>query len=88
VVDNPRKAFAEAVRVVKPGGELLVFDKFLHQGKKPGLLRTGANFIVSRFGTDINRVFEEIIEGQPIIVEEAVPSLLNGFFMIYRCRKT
>ncbi|MFZ5997002.1 MAG: class I SAM-dependent methyltransferase [Nitrospirota bacterium] len=87
VVDNPRQAFSETLRVLRPGGELLVFDKFLQQGKRPGILRTGANFVVSRFGTDINRVFEEIVEGHPITMEESIPSLLNGFFMIYRCRK-
>lgn len=87
VVDNPRQAFSEALRVLRPGGELLVFDKFLRRGKKPGLLRSTINCMVSRFGTDINRIFDEIVEHHSITVEESIPSLLNGFFMIYRCRK-
>jgi phosphatidylethanolamine/phosphatidyl-N-methylethanolamine N-methyltransferase len=87
VVDNPRKAFSEAVRVLKTGGEMAVFDKFLKSGQKPDLIRKGANIILSNFGTDINRVFEDIIEGQPVQVEKKVRSTLKGFFMIYLCRK-
>jgi phosphatidylethanolamine/phosphatidyl-N-methylethanolamine N-methyltransferase len=87
VVDNPRKAFSEAVRVLKTGGEMAVFDKFLKSGQKQDLIRKGANIILSNFGTDINRVFEDIIEGQPVQVEKKVRSTLKGFFMIYLCRK-
>jgi ubiquinone/menaquinone biosynthesis C-methylase UbiE len=87
VVDNPRKAFSEAVRVLKTGGEIAVFDKFLKYGQKPDLIRKGANIILSNFGTDINRVFEDIIEGQPVQVAKKVRSTLKGFFMIYLCRK-
>jgi ubiquinone/menaquinone biosynthesis C-methylase UbiE len=87
VVDNPRKAFSEAVRVLKTGGEMAVFDKFLKHGQKPDLIRKGANIILSNFGTDINRIFEDIIEGQPVQVAKKVRSTLRGFFMIYLCRK-
>jgi len=87
VVGNPQKAFSEAVRVLKTGGEMVVFDKFLKYGQKPGIIRRGANIISSNFGTDINRIFEDIIKGESVTVEKKVPSILNGFFMIYLCRK-
>lgn len=87
VVDNPRKAFSEALRVLKTNGEMVVFDKFLKYGRKPGIIRKGANIVLSNFGTDINRIFEDVIEGQPVAVEKRAKSFLKGLFMIYLCRK-
>ncbi len=87
VVDDPARAFSEAMRVLRPGGQILVFDKFLPRGERPGLLRRAANSVLSRVGTDINRVFEEIIEGHPLRIVEEVPSWGRGFFRIYLLQK-
>lgn len=39
VVPEPQKALAEASRILKPGGRILVFDKFLHANQKAPLRR-------------------------------------------------
>ncbi|MFA5353055.1 MAG: methyltransferase domain-containing protein [Thermodesulfovibrionales bacterium] len=88
VVDNPAMLLSEAVRVLRPGGEILVFDKFLPKGRRPGILRRSANIIVKHLGTDINRVFEDIIEGRPLRIIKEAPSWGREFFRIYLLEKT
>ncbi|NTU43540.1 MAG: methyltransferase domain-containing protein [Nitrospirales bacterium] len=87
VVDRPERTMSEAARVLKSGGKVLVFDKFLAKGKKAGLLRTALNTVLKRVGTDINRVFEDLIEGCPLRIREESPSWGKGFFRIYLLEK-
>ncbi|MDK2868708.1 MAG: phosphatidylethanolamine/phosphatidyl-N-methylethanolamine N-methyltransferase [Clostridiales bacterium] len=72
VVENPQKAFSESLRVLKPNGKLLVFDKF-NEGRV-SVLRQLLNLLTSALGTDINRAFGRIAEGFPIdiIADKAV----------------
>lgn len=67
VVENPKKAMAEAVRVLKPGGTMLIWDKFMAKGRLSPV-RKILNKITSFIGTDITRVFEDIAQGQNITV--------------------
>ena len=73
VVENPRICFQEAVRLTKPGGRIIVFDKFVTKQKPPSLKRRAANLIARPFGTDLNRNFEEIIEGVEVTILEDQP---------------
>jgi phosphatidylethanolamine/phosphatidyl-N-methylethanolamine N-methyltransferase len=41
VVPQPAHCFAEIARVLKPGGEVLVFDKFLRRGQTGSVAATG-----------------------------------------------
>lgn len=66
VVEDPHSTLSEALRVLKPGGRVLVFDKFVPDGRKPGLGRKVLNKVTSLIGTDITRRFEDIAEGLPI----------------------
>jgi phosphatidylethanolamine/phosphatidyl-N-methylethanolamine N-methyltransferase len=50
----------EAERVLKPGGKIVVFDKFLAAGHKPTFFRQQANKITNLFFSNINRSFEAI----------------------------
>ncbi|MGB4738890.1 MAG: methyltransferase domain-containing protein [Fuerstiella sp.] len=60
VVPNPRTCVAEAMRVLQPGGRLVVLDKFLHGGHRPSVGRRILNFLTRPFGTDINRRWEDM----------------------------
>lgn len=73
VVANPTVCFQEAIRVVKPGGRIIVFDKFISKKKPPSLIRKSANFLTRPFGTDINRNFEDIIQGFDVTILEDKP---------------
>lgn len=82
VVENPKAAMSEAIRVLKKEGRILVFDKFLDDTEEPSVARRVLNVITSFIGTDINRHFGEIVEGLPVheIYEE--PSLFQGSYRI------
>ena len=82
VVENPRQTMSEAIRVLTPKGKILVFDKFLLSQKKIGVVRRSINKISSFIGTDINRSFDDIIQGQSVrvILDEA--SVFRGNYRI------
>ena len=64
VVPHPARALREATRVVKNGGTLLLFDKFLAAGSSAPLRRL-LNPLVSRIATRTDVVFETLIEDEP-----------------------
>jgi ubiquinone/menaquinone biosynthesis C-methylase UbiE len=70
----------EAVRIVRPGGRLLVFDKFLPPDTNPSLLRRTLNILTRFFGTDINRSFETLSAGLPVRILSDRPALLRGTY--------
>ncbi|MBI3606827.1 MAG: methyltransferase domain-containing protein [Nitrospirae bacterium] len=80
VVPDPRAALAEAARVVKPGGRLLIFDKFLRPGER-ALFRRLMSPIVGRLATRTNVVFEGVLASCPgleLVRDE--PDLGRGWF--------
>lgn len=82
VVPDAERCLAEAARVVKPGGQILVFDKFLHRGQR-AWLRRALSLITSRFVTRLNVVFEDVLARVPklkIISDEKV--LAGGWFRL------
>lgn len=87
VVPQPARAFAEAARVLRRGGTMLVFDKFLRPGKAAPLRRL-ANLVVSRLATRLDVVFEDLLAHEPSLkVEGDRPALLGGWFRLIRLRK-
>ncbi|MDZ7786891.1 MAG: methyltransferase domain-containing protein [Halofilum sp. (in: g-proteobacteria)] len=64
VVPDPVRALAEAARVVKPGGRIVVLDKFLRPGQRAPLRRLMAP-IVRRMATAMDVVFEDCLRQVP-----------------------
>lgn len=87
VVPNPNACLAEVARVVKPGGTVLVFDKFLKRGQ-PALLRRLANPLVRRLATRLDVVFEDVLGNAPALaLEHDQPMLAGGWFRVIRLRR-
>ena len=84
VVPNPNACLAEIARVVKPGGRVLVFDKFLKRGQ-PALLRRLANPLVRRIATRLDVVFEDVLGAtHGLRLEHDQPALASGWFRLIR----
>lgn len=87
VVPNPNACLAEIARVVKPGGSVLVFDKFLKRGQ-PALLRRLANPLVRRLATRLDVVFEDVLgHTSGLALEHDQPMLAGGWFRLIRLRR-
>jgi len=87
VVPEPAHCLAEIARVVKSGGQVIVFDKFLRRGQ-PALLRRMINPLVRHVATRLDVVFEELLGAAPgLALENDQPALAGGWFRMIRLRK-
>ncbi len=80
VVPEPERCLSEAARVLKHGGTIILFDKFLHPHKRAPMRRL-LNVISRRFATRMDVVFEEVLRAAPELeVLHNEPILANGWF--------
>jgi ubiquinone/menaquinone biosynthesis C-methylase UbiE len=86
VVPDPTLCMSEAIRVLRPDGRIVVFDKFLPDGSRPSLGRRLSNVFSTLIGTDINRRLGDIIEGLPCDIVRDEPSILGGMYRVVLLR--
>ncbi len=80
VVPQPEKCLSEAARVLKHGGTILVFDKFLRP-RQHAWLRRALNPLIRRLATRMDIVFEEVLREVPQLqVVSDMPLLAGGWF--------
>ena len=80
VVPEPHRCLSEAMRVLRPGGTIILFDKFL-QPQQRAPLRRFFNMLTRRFATRMDVVFEEVLLSAPELkVVSDTPMLGNGWF--------
>lgn len=82
VVPDARACLRETLRVLKPGGRLVVFDKFLPDAASPSWGRRLGNAFTTLAGTDITRRLGDIVRDQPVRVVRNEPSALGGMFRV------
>ena len=86
VIPDPARCLAEAARVLRVGGRLAVFDKFLPEGERPGPLRRAGLALLDFVFTSTNRRMGEILDrsGAPFAVERDEPSVGSYRHLILR----
>lgn len=80
VVPTPAAALQEAQRVLKPGGQILILDKFLRPQQR-AWIRRAINPLISRVATRTDVVFEELLVQCPDLrVVEDTPTRMSNWF--------
>ncbi len=87
VVPEPQRCLAEAARVAKPGGRVLVFDKFLRHGQSAPLRRL-LSPLAGRLATRLDVVLEDVLQSVPQLrLLSNEPALVNGWFRLIELKK-
>ncbi len=77
VVPEPQRCLSEAARVLKPGGTILLFDKFL-QPKQNAWFRRALTPLSRRIATRMDVVFEEVLRAAPTLEVVSNEGALGG----------
>jgi ubiquinone/menaquinone biosynthesis C-methylase UbiE len=87
VVPDGNACLRSAAEALRPGGRLVIFDKFLAEGRSPSPLRRFLNLFSTLFGTDINRRLPDLMEGCPLELVHDEPAILGGMYRAVLLRK-
>jgi phosphatidylethanolamine/phosphatidyl-N-methylethanolamine N-methyltransferase len=82
VMPQPERGVREAVRVLKRGGRIGVFDKFLRDEERPSLKRRLLNTCAKPLFSDLNRRLGQLIAGTPLVIEYEEPVAFGGTYRV------
>jgi len=82
VVPDGAACLYETVRALRPSGRIAIFDKFLPDDARLGIIRRLLNAGARWFGTDINRRLSDVLAGSDCMVEQNLPSLARGVYRV------
>lgn len=80
VAPDGQSVVNEAARVLKDGGRISIFDKFLARDSSPGFLRKCLDVVTSSLFSSIVRRIEPMLQEAELEVVRDEPVYMNGFF--------
>jgi phosphatidylethanolamine/phosphatidyl-N-methylethanolamine N-methyltransferase len=87
VVPTSNHALQEASRVLKPGGKIYLFDKFIKPGQL-AIVRRLLSVMIRHIATRTDVVFEEVLASCPQLqVLNDEPALAKGWFRLIELKK-
>jgi phosphatidylethanolamine/phosphatidyl-N-methylethanolamine N-methyltransferase len=87
VIPDPVACIKESERVLKSGGNIVVFDKFLPKNRKVSAIRSALNLFSNALFTDITRDFESIVKHTQLTILSDEDADFNGNFRLIKLKK-
>jgi phosphatidylethanolamine/phosphatidyl-N-methylethanolamine N-methyltransferase len=87
VIPDPYACIKEVSRVLKKGGSVVVFDKFVPPGKKVSLKRRFVNLFANLIASDLTRDMESILKNSGLTVVSDAKADWNGNFRLIKLSK-
>ncbi len=82
VIPDPMACAREVARLLRPGGRVAIFDKWLPEDAQPSPLRRAVNVVTSAAFSDINRQLRPILEGAGLQRMHDEPAGLGGVYQV------
>ena len=87
VIPDPKACITEVERVLRRGGKISVFDKFVRDQEQVSWFRKVLNPLANFFFSDINRSLHNILKHTDLQMKDEQKGLFGGFFGIYLIKK-
>lgn len=87
VAPDGGRVVAEAARVLRSGGRVVVLDKFVPDGARPSVLRRLLNLVTSVVFSDVTRRLGPMLRGTGLRILDREPAGLGGRFEIVLLEK-